>query len=295
MRSTTTSSPASTPRWREAHADDEIKVVVLTGAGRAFSAGFDIAPEAAWASRAADAWREELAEDVDVTMRLLEPAEADDRRRARVVPRRRVRAGDGLRPHRRSAGRPLRRAGDTVRLRPGHTAHAVRPRTYGCYARIPCHPAGGPGARRHRTAEMAVDRPADAEGLDRTGRDQGHADRRHVPVASSAARRTFGGITTSSRDWTSGCSSTSRQHSSTRRGTRLGVAGARPGTAIGGWASRPARQRRAAASAARGSGHSRAGRSRFLGRVKSVASRRATWGDFFATCSRTTKPTRISV
>ena len=53
-----------------AEADDEVKVVVLTGAGRAFSAGFDISAEAGEGIQGAYPWREELAKDVDVTMRL---------------------------------------------------------------------------------------------------------------------------------------------------------------------------------------------------------------------------------
>jgi enoyl-CoA hydratase/carnithine racemase len=54
----------------EALADDEVKVVVLTGAGRAFSAGFDISAEGVQGIEGAYAWREELAKDVEVGMRL---------------------------------------------------------------------------------------------------------------------------------------------------------------------------------------------------------------------------------
>ena len=49
-------------------ADDGAKIVVLTGAGRAFSAGFDIGQDQGL--EGADAWRDVLAADVDVTMRL---------------------------------------------------------------------------------------------------------------------------------------------------------------------------------------------------------------------------------
>ncbi len=54
----------------QAAADDEVKVVVLTGAGRAFSAGFDLSEEAAARIEGADHWRRVLTDDVDVTLEL---------------------------------------------------------------------------------------------------------------------------------------------------------------------------------------------------------------------------------
>jgi enoyl-CoA hydratase len=56
--------------WRRATEDDEVKVVVLTGAGRAFSAGYDIAEEVELEIDGAERWREVLAADVELTMEL---------------------------------------------------------------------------------------------------------------------------------------------------------------------------------------------------------------------------------
>ena len=53
-----------------ATADDEVKVVVVTGAGRAFSAGYDLADEAAGEYGAAHDWHHVLGVDVDATMQL---------------------------------------------------------------------------------------------------------------------------------------------------------------------------------------------------------------------------------
>lgn len=56
----------------QAEADPVIKVIVLEGAGRAFSSGFDLAEEAHGSPEGADAWRALLAADVAATLRLLD-------------------------------------------------------------------------------------------------------------------------------------------------------------------------------------------------------------------------------
>lgn len=56
--------------FQRAAGDDDAKVVVLTGAGRAFSAGYDLSEESASHIEAADAWRDALAADVEMTMEL---------------------------------------------------------------------------------------------------------------------------------------------------------------------------------------------------------------------------------
>lgn len=60
---------ALSDRLRESERDDAVRVVVLRGAGRAFSAGYDLT-EGEPGPRAADDWHAELSRDVALTMQL---------------------------------------------------------------------------------------------------------------------------------------------------------------------------------------------------------------------------------
>ena len=54
-------------RLDEAAADDEVRVVVVRGAGRAFSAGYDLT-DGPSGPRSADDWHAELERDVELTL-----------------------------------------------------------------------------------------------------------------------------------------------------------------------------------------------------------------------------------
>ena len=114
--------------FRRAAADDEVKVVVLTGAGRAFSAGFDISEEVASEIAGAERWHDLLSTDVSLGMELWSlprPTIAAVRGWCLAGA---LRARDGLRHDRRGRRRPLRRARDPLRVGAGLAADAVRAR-----------------------------------------------------------------------------------------------------------------------------------------------------------------------
>ena len=190
--------------------DPEIRAIVLGGGERAFAAGADIGELAA--ATPVDALREPPARAVGPDPR---GAHADRRRGVGLLPRRRLRARDALRPDRRLGDRALRAAGDQPRHPPrrgrdaaadarrrqgggdGHDPHGpddLRARGARLRARRPRRPEGavarrGEAGRRRDRGEGPGLRPA-REGGGRRG-----ASRRRSPPASSssAARSTSPG------------------------------------------------------------------------------------------------------
>ena len=183
-------------------ADETIRALVVTGAGGAFSSGFDLKEQAATPPVGVAAWREVLRDDFDTVMRfwhLSKPTVAAVRgpalaggcelalacdvtvaagrrplRRARAALRRR---------HRRDADALAHRA----QAREGNSA--LRPGRDRCTARLRDRPRQPRRARRRRGRDRA--RACPPHGRHRAGASQAHQghDQPHVPHDGLSTRR----------------------------------------------------------------------------------------------------------
>ena len=134
--------------------DSRVLVLVVHGAGRAFSAGFDMKELAQRSTSGTDQWQAVLQADFDFIMQFGLP-QADHRRGARILSRRRIRTCACLRYDRCRGGYEVRRARGPFRL--GHHRDA---------SSMAHNAEGGQRAASHRDRSgrrRAGSRPRDCE------------------------------------------------------------------------------------------------------------------------------------
>ena len=190
--------------------DDEVRVVVLRGAGRAFCAGYDLNQDAEEGTKDAAEWHRELDRDTQRLLRILELPEARHRVRALVLPRRRHRPDARVRSRRGLGRRDVRVRRHPVRLGRRLDVPAVGGRGARGQGADPDGAGPGPGRRGApdrsgepgRAARRARRRDDGARGRDREERTVRRPDDEGVDQPRVADRRAPGRRSTPTRSWT---------------------------------------------------------------------------------------------